>query len=145
VARAFWAAAVAVAVGLSVFEGAQAQSSSTAHLSVLVVIGVVLVAAVAAGRGRQATSAARWVSGPTHLRRTLATEPGTVLGAAVWTLLAAAAIGWDLYSFARQRPDLPTFSRIAGEVTGHWDGKSVVFGLWLVLGVALATGWRRPR
>jgi hypothetical protein len=136
---------VTAALALSVVEGAQSQSSAVAHVSVLAIIAAVLVAATVLGRGRQETTVPRWVTGPWQLRRHLAEEPRTAIGAATWSFLALAAIGWDLYSFARQRHDLPTLSRIFGDLTGHWAGKSVVFALWLALGVALATGWRRPR
>jgi len=108
VARAWGAAAVTAALALSISEGALSQSSTAAHVSVLAVIGVVLVATVVAGRGRQATTVARWVAGPFHLRDHRSREPGTVAGALTWSVLALAAIGWDLYSFARQRHDLPT-------------------------------------
>lgn len=136
-----WAAAAAMAV----WQGGLSQSQAAAHIGVLATIGVVLVLAVVLGRGRQAVPSAQWVTGPLHLRRHLRTEPATVFGAVVWTVLVLAAIGWDLYSFARQRHDLPTLSRLFGDVTAHAAGRSGVFALWLALGVALAVGWRRPR
>jgi len=133
------------AVALAAWEGGQVQSSTAAHISVLATIAVVLVAAVAAGRGRQALRVAPWARGPLELRRHLAEEPGTAVGAIVWTVLALTTIGWNLYSFARQRHDLPTLSRLFGDVTAHWAGRSAIFALWLALGAALALGWRRPR
>jgi hypothetical protein len=140
-----WGAAAVAALSWSVWEGGRSQSSGAAHWSVLATIALVLAAAVGFGRHRQAATASQWVGGPFHLRRSVAEEPATALGATVWTALVLATIGWDLYSFARERHDLPTLSRLFGDLTGHWAGRSAVFALWLALGIALAIGWRRPR
>lgn len=139
------------AVGLVAWEGTLSRTSAAARSSVGVVIAIALLTAVGGGRNRQrggsgawARDGARALSSTLFGRATRRAARATVLGAAVWVALIAAAIGWDLYSFAVQLHAFPTLSRLFGDVTRHEWGRSVVFAGWLLLGGYVALGWRRP-
>lgn len=145
------AMALAVGLGLAGWEGTLGRSSAGARVSVVVVFALVLVAAAAAGRGRQRTTTADWLRrAVSRLRTSSPPDAGSVdrlpaRGAGVvWAALIAATVGWDLYSFGRQEHDLPTLSRLAGDVTAHEWGRALFFALWLALGAYLALGWRSP-
>lgn len=150
-----WIGSLAVAVlgvaalGLCAWEGTIVQSSSTAHWSVLAVIAVALLATALAGRSRQRETSAEWLRhGATTLRGDVTgagrRSPAMVAGTAVWVVLVAAAIGWDLNSFVHQAHDLPTMSRLVGDVTRHEWGRAIMFAAWLALGAYLVAGGRRP-
>jgi hypothetical protein len=136
-------AALAAALAFAWWEGGLRQSQVPAHVGVLVVIGLGFATALVAGRRRQAIGTAAWVRGPLAVRRHLAEDPAGTLGALVWIVLVLAAIGWDLNSFVHQSHDLPTLSSIFGHLTSTRGGRATVVALWLALGAALATGWRR--
>lgn len=144
-----FALAALAGLALSSWEGTLRQSDAVSHWSVLSLIGVTLAAAAAAGRGRQRSPSAAWAR---HGITTLGGElggsrrrPGRVVAAsAVWAVLIMATIGWDLNSFVHQAHDLPTLSRLFGDVTEHAWGRALLFAGWLALGAYLAVGWRRP-
>jgi len=140
--------AVAVLSAVALFawwEGGQSRDSVAAHAGVLATIALVLVSAAAAGARRQATTSGHWVRGPLAVRRHLDESRPATLGALVWIGLVFGTIGWNLYSFAEQRADLPTLSRLVGDVTSGRAGRAAVFALWLCLGALFAVGWRRSR
>lgn len=139
------AASVLAAAGaaFSGWEGTLGRDSTAAHLSVLVTIALGFAAAVLAGRGRQLEPSLAWARGPFGLRRHLAEDRTGTLGALVWTLLVLAVIGWDLNSFVRQSHAVPTLSTIFGHLSAHAAGRAALFAGWLLLGGALALGWRR--
>jgi hypothetical protein len=136
-------------VALVIWEGTLGRNSSAAHWSVGIVIGLVLAGAVVAGRGRQRTGTRRWAGDAVRVAEGVLTgrdrrPMAQVVGTVVWVVLIAATIGWDMYSFFHQAHDLPTLSRLFGDVTDHVWGRIVVFGGWLALGGYLAAGWRKP-
>ena len=139
----------AAAGGFIAWEGTLAQSSMPAHVSVLAVIALALAAAGVMGRSRQRRPSAAWLrDGAVAFRDGLAC-PGRRplalrIGVAVWVVLAAATIGWDLTSFLHQSHSLPTLSRFVGAVTRAAWGRATVFAAWLALGAYLAAGGRRP-
>jgi hypothetical protein len=107
------------------------------------VIGLAITAAVLFGAGRQAVTSRAWVRGPFALSRHLDEDPAQSLAATVWTVLLVAVIGWDLNSFVHQSHALPTLSSIFGHLTSTHAGRAIVFAAWLLLGAAIAVGWRR--
>ena len=129
-----------VLVGLSAFEGTLERDSAWAHASVAGAVVLALVAAVVFGRGHQRRVARSWVSGAVAGWRRAG--PAYRSGVVLWAVLLAAAVGWDLASFAAQSHDLPTLSRIIGAVSRHPAGRGVLFGLWLAAGTYLALGRR---
>lgn len=149
--RPRWLVALAtaiVALALAAWEGTIGQGSATAHVSVLAVIALAIVTATLAGRGRQQATSADWVrrgagamwgdvTGTSRRPRT------RVFGTLAWIVLVAATIGWDLTSFVHQAHDLPTLSRVVGDVTRHEWGRALVFAAWLALGAYLSVGGRR--
>lgn len=156
--------ALVCGLGLAAWEGVLRQDDAEAHWSVLAVIAAVLVTAAVAGRGRQRRRSIAWArrGGSAVLHPISAAglrargRPGEgsfpgpgrrpaslVAGTVAWTVLIAATIGWDLYSFAAQAHGLPTLSRLFGDVTVHPVGRAVVFAGWLALGAYLAAGGRR--
>lgn len=144
------ATALAVAaLALAAWQGTLVQSATAAHWSLLAVIAVALVVAVVTGRRRQREASSDWLRRRTGdalrdlVRTDRAVPIATVAGAAIWVVLVAATIGWDLNSFVHQAPDLPTLSRLVGAVTRHDWGRALVFALWLALGAYLAVGGRR--
>lgn len=146
--RARWLVALALAaLALAGWQGTIDQRSTTAHVSVLAVIAVALVTATVAGRGRQRATSADWVR---HGADTMWGDltganrrpPALVAGTFVWVVLVAATIGWDLNSFVHQAHDLPTLSRVVGDVTRHQWGRALVFAAWLGLGAYLSVGGR---
>jgi hypothetical protein len=143
--RAFAAAALVAGAGLAWWEGGLSRDQASAHYSVLAVIGLGFLTMALGGRGRQAMPSSQWARSPLSLHRHLATDRAGTLAAVTWTVLVLAAIGWDLNSFVHQRHDLPTLSSIIGHLTSSHAGRAVVFFGWLVLGGALALGWRRRR
>ncbi len=137
--------ALVAAAATAWWEGGLGRDQASAHDSVLAVIGLGFLATALAGVGRQAVPSSQWVKGPFALRRHLADARASALGAAIWTVLVLAVIGWDLNSFVHQEHDLPTLSSILGHLTASQPGRAVVFFGWLLLGGAIALGWRRPR
>jgi hypothetical protein len=146
-----WLVALAVAVAalaLASWEGTIDQSSATAHVSVLALIAVAIVTAMLTGRGRQRATSADWVrqgagamwGDVTGAHRR---PPVLVVGTLAWIVLVAATIGWDLTSFVHQAHDLPTLSRVVGDVTRHQWGRALVFAGWLGLGAYVSVGGRR--
>jgi hypothetical protein len=135
--------AVAAGAAFSWWEGGLRQFETAGHVGVLATVALAFVALALAGRGRQAQPSLAWARGPFALRRHLARDRAASLGAAVWTVLVLAVIGWDLVCFARQSPTVPTLSTIVGHVTSSQPGRAALFACWLALGTALAVGWRR--
>jgi hypothetical protein len=145
-------AAVAVAlaaltlVAVAWWEGRQWRDSAAAHWSVAAVIGGVLVLAGVAGVGRQRRRTADWLTGAVGaLTEGRWRSDPYAAGVAVWALLLASVVAWDLVSFVAQSHGLPTLSRLFGHVTRFHAGRAVVFGGWLLLGGALALGQRSAR
>lgn len=147
----------ATLAALSGWEATLSRYSTTAHWGVLAVIAAAVLGALAAGRGRQRRRSGDWAGAAVRaLRGRAAGDTGRgpaagrsrwsilAAGVAVWIGLAAAAIGWDLYSFLVQSHQLPTLSRLFGDVTDHSWGRGLVFAAWAALGSYLAVGWRRP-
>ncbi len=139
----FFAAAAFVS-----WEGVQGRFSTESHAGILAAIAVVLVLALVSGRGRQRKRGRTWVSDVARAMRAPfdagRRRTARALGALVWVLLIGATIGWDATSFTEQKHDLPTLSRLFGDVTDHDWGRALLFAAWVVLGLYLATGWRRP-
>jgi hypothetical protein len=135
--------AVAAAAAFSWWEGGLRQFETAGHVGVLAAIALAFLALAVAGRGRQARPSLAWARGPLALRRHLAHDRSATVGAAVWTVLVLAVIGWDLNSFVRQSATVPTLSTIFGHVTSSQPGRTALFAGWLALGAALAVGWRR--
>ena len=138
-------ALVAAGAAFSWWEGGLHQYSTAAHWSIAVVIALVLSSAVAFGWGRQAATAGAWVRGPLPVRRHLAERRRDTVAVVIWVVLVLAVVGWDLTSFVHQSHNLPTLSSIVGHVTWTRAGRAVTVAVWLVLGAALAVGWRRRR
>ncbi len=136
----------AAAAGFAWWEGGLHRWSAAAHWSVAAVVIAVLLAAVVLGVGRQRQHSGEWLRQAARSTRTWVRRPtlrGT--GAAVWVVLLAAVVAWDLHSFLRQSHDLPTLSRLFGAVTRfHW-GRALVFLGWLAAGAAVVVGGRIRR
>jgi hypothetical protein len=109
----------------------------------LTVVAVVALAVVA-GSGRQVDRTGPWLAGARRAVAGWRRTPRFAAGVAVWTLLILAVVGWDLTSFVRQSHDLPTLSDLFGRVTRYHWGRALVFGAWLVAGLALALACRAP-
>lgn len=145
--QALLAAGAAAALGVCAWEGTIVQSSPTARVSVLAVIAVALVVAGVAGRARQREPSGAWLG---HGLQTLVADltgrgrrPAALwAGTLLWVVLVAATIGWDLNSFAHQAHDLPTLSRLVGDLTRHDWGRALLFAAWLALGAFLVAGGR---
>lgn len=140
---------VAALAALSGWEATLSRYSTPAHWGVLAVIAAAVLGALVAGRRRQRMHTLDWVGvlgralgGPASWRQPWPAP--LVAGAIIWTALAAAAIGWDLYSFLVQAHQLPTLSRLFGDVTDRAWGRGLVFAAWAALGCYLAVGWRQP-
>jgi hypothetical protein len=140
----------AVACGwaaLSAWQGTVFRNTPTARWTTLGVVAAALLAAGLAGRGRQRETSPEWARRASRaLGGSLAdgaVPAGRVAGAVGWVLLITATIAWDLVSFIAASPQLPTLSRLVGDVTEHPWGRAVVFAGWLALGAYLALGWRR--
>jgi hypothetical protein len=135
----------AVVVGVVVvgawWAGGRPWPTTTAHVTVLAVIGVVVVTTVAAGWGRQRWTSRTWIRAT--VRRVRDAPVRYRLGVALWALLAAAAVAWDLASFTGASHQLPTFSRLAGDLTGHRAGRALALVAWVVVGLALALAGRK--
>lgn len=139
------------AIAFAIWEGTLRRTQASAHWSVLATIAAGVAAAVLLGRGRQRATSGAWLrSGGATILGDLSRPAGgrraapLIAATAVWVLLICAVIGWDLYSFAREVPYLPTLSRLFGDVTRYEWGRALVFAGWLALGADLAAGWRRP-
>ncbi|MGH9047714.1 MAG: hypothetical protein ACRDVW_10440 [Acidimicrobiales bacterium] len=143
--RALGLALVAAGAAFAWWEGGLHQYSTAGHAGVLAAIALAFVALVVAGVGRQPATSAEWVRGPTAIARHYHEDPARTIAVAIWVALILASIGWDLNSFAHQSHDLPTLSSIIGHLTSTRGGRATVVALWLVLGAALAVGWRRRR
>ncbi len=139
--------AVLAAAAFVAWEAVQARLSTSSHAGILSAIGVLLVLALACGHGRQRERSRTWSLGVARALRSVfaagRVRTAAVGGALVWVLLIAATAGWDATSFSEQRHDLPTLSRLFGDVTDHDWGRALLFAAWLALGAYLATGWRR--
>jgi hypothetical protein len=143
---------VAVVLSLAAFvawEGLQGRFSTASHASILGAIAATLLLALVSGLHRQRKDSRISIRdatlAPGRLVAGVRGRSPTSLGALVWALLIVATIGWDVVSFVAQRHSLPTLSRLFGDVTDHDWGRAIVFALWLVLGLYLATGWRRAK
>jgi hypothetical protein len=130
--------------GLAGWEGFQSWSTRSAHWSVaLIIVGAVGVA-VAAGIGRQALKSRRWLSSSSTSVRTWRRDP-TRYGAAVivWIVLFFSVAGLDVYALLRGSQDVPTLSRLVGDVTSHPLGRAAFFAVWMIVGAYLALAGRR--
>jgi hypothetical protein len=133
----------AVAVALALVEGFQPQSSAAAHWSVGAVLVLALLTAGLAGRGRQRATSAAWARSSVRAVRRWWAHPIRSASVGLWTLVIAATLGWDAYSFSHQSSRLPTLSRVFGGVTRYPLGRAAVFLAWLALGAVLVLGGRR--
>lgn len=139
------AAAGVAGLALSGWVGTLSRTDVGSGAAVLSAVGAALAVAVVAGRDRQRSSTSEWLAsaGRGALRRRAST-PGAWTAGLVWVALIAATVGWDLYALFAASSGLPTLSRLIGAVTAHRAGRAAVFAGWLVLGVVVALGWRRP-
>lgn len=140
------AAVVALAVvGLALWEGMLHRQQAAAHWSVGLSVLATFALAVVAGRGRQQQTSRQWLTGR-PVEGHGAPHPGAAYraGIALWAILIAAVVVWDLNSFLHQAHDLPTLSYYAGRVTRFWWGRALFFAAWLALGLCLALGDRVP-
>jgi len=136
-------AIVAAAAALSAWEGSLWRDQPSAHWSVAACIAGTAALALLAGHGRQRMTSVEWLAEAWRSGTDPARRRSTYgRGVTVWAILVAAAIAWDLTSFAAQVHDLPTLSYFAGHVTAHHWGRSLVFAAWLALGAYLALAWR---
>ncbi len=115
-------------LGLAAWEGTVGRDGAVSEAGVLAAIVVAGAVGARSHRGEPLLPPRRSVTA----------------GVLVWVVLAVATAGWDLYAFLRQRHDLPTLSRLCGDVTGHQWGRALFFALWLGLGAVLAL-WPRGR
>jgi hypothetical protein len=130
---------------LSAWEGTLWRQSAAAHWSVGLSIAAVVVLAVVLGRGRQAEGSGAWLSGAARAVAGWRRTPSLTTGVAVWAVLIAAVVGWDLTSFVHQSHELPTLSYQFGRVTRwHW-GRALVFAAWLAAGLGIAGTCLVPR
>lgn len=140
---------VAGGLALATWEGGQGRRTPAAHWSVGLVIAIGAVAALHVGWGAHRRTTRRWLGqiagalGSATRAEDWRHRRALRAGVLAWVLLAAAVIGWDLVSFLVQSANLPTLSRLAGDVTRFRWGRGGVFALWLALGAYLAAGWRR--
>jgi hypothetical protein len=132
-----------IAVALALVEGFQPQSSAAAHWSVGAVLVLALAAAVVFGRGHQRSTTRAWARSSVRAVTHWWAHPIRSASAVFWTLVLAATVGWDAYSFSHQSDRLPTLSRVIGGVTRYPLGRASVFLLWLALGAVLVFGTRR--
>jgi hypothetical protein len=72
-------------------------------------------------------------------------SPGSARsGAAVWIVLGAAAVAWQLAAYwSSPRSAHPTLSVIADEIMSVRPGRALVFLCWLALGGVLVASSRR--
>ncbi len=126
------------------WEGDQRYPTTGAHASIAAVIVVTAIAMVALGRARQKERTSTWIGCSVQTLLRWRERPAAIAAAAVWAVLFAAVVGWDLNSFVHQAHDLPTLSRIIGAVTHASWGRSLVFALWCALGGTIAGANRRP-
>ncbi len=132
-----------VVAAAAAWQGGQGRDGAGSHAGVAVSVAVVAVVAVVGGRGRQRWAAAGWRRGVGAGWRS---HGGWWrAGAVVWLALAAAAVGWDLWSFAARAHAWPTLSRELGRVSGHHPGRAALFGAWLLAGLTAALAARRRR
>lgn len=136
------------------WEALQGRYSTASHVSILVAVAVVVLVALVGGRRKQHERSATWLRDvgrvgrvgrvPRELWTARRPRSAAVAGVLGWTLLIAATVAWDLFTFVVQRQSLPTLSRLFGDVTRYEWGRGVVFCAWVALGLYLALGWRQP-
>jgi hypothetical protein len=130
-----------VAVGFSLWEGGQQFATTAAHISIAVAIIAIVITALAIGAKHQDTTSTDWLKSTGRAIGRFTRRPDWQgVGAAIWLLLFLAVFGWDLNSFLRQQVDLPTLSRIVGNVTKRYGGRTVLVAAWLAGGWYLAAG-----
>jgi hypothetical protein len=131
------------AIAISTWQGGLSRDSAGAHWSVALLIGGALGAAVILGWGRQHQTSREWFAGTAEaLWRWRRRPRATVAAVVAWTVLFAAVIAWDLFSFIRQSHSRPTLSFFIGHVTRYPVGRGALFAVWLGTGAYLAAGRR---
>ncbi len=135
--------AVPIGLGFAWWEGYHPWPSLAAHVSILTVIVIMISLAAIMGRGRQVYSSHAWlcrvVAG---LRHPLQRSFVFLVGSLIWVAFVMAIVGWDLLSFLREVPALPTLSYLIGRVARFAAGRSILVALWLALGGFLALARR---
>jgi hypothetical protein len=138
--------AVVGLVALSWWQGSQRAQTALAQASVAGSIAAIVLSAVILGAGRQRQRSRAWltqnVRTVSHRQTWIWPDTASVI---VWILLLAAVLGWDLASFLRQSPELPTLSYLTGRMTRFHVGRSGLYLAWLLAGLWLALAQRRRR
>jgi hypothetical protein len=136
-------------VGLAVlgwWEGAQRAQTTPAQASVAASIAAIVLSGLILGAGRQRQRSRAWLTqnlGTVSHRQTW-TWPDTAY-VIVWIVLLGAVFGWDLASFLRRSPELPTLSYLTGRVTRFHVGRSALYLAWVLVGLWLALAYRQRR
>jgi tellurite resistance protein TehA-like permease len=131
---------VIVAV-FSLWEGGQPFTTTAAHISIGLAIVAIAIITIGNGLHRQEVKSMDWLRSTGKAIRSFIRRPNLQgVGVAIWLLLFLAVFGWDLNSFLRQQADLPTLSRIVGDVTRHYAGRAILVVAWLAGGWYLVAG-----
>jgi len=131
---------------LTWWEGSQRVQTSPAQVSVAVPIAVIVLGGLILGAGRQRQASRAWLA--QDVRTVSHGESWTwpfAAGVIIWILLLGAVFGWDVYSFLRQSPALPTLSYLIGRITRFHLGRSGLYLVWLAVGLWLALAQRQRR
>ncbi len=130
-----------ITVIFSLWEGGQPFTTTAAHISIALVIATIAIVAIANGLHHQEVKSIDWMRSTGKAIRNFIRRPSLQgVGVTIWLLLFLAAFGWDLNSFLRQQADLPTLSRIVGNVTKHYAGRVILVAAWLAGGWYLVAG-----
>ncbi len=130
-----------IAVGFSLWEGGQPFTTTAAHISIALAIVAIVITALVIGLKHQEATSMDWLRSTIRSIGRFAGRPNLQgWGVIIWLLLFLAVFGWDLNSFLRQQADLPTLSRIIGNLTKHYAGRTVLVTAWLAGGLYLVFG-----